>query len=76
MQAALNPTFKNILDICNSPLKTKNSWHLLNTMCPALSQTSDTFHSRNPHSDYTAHLAEKLRTLLKVAQPVSDRAGI
>lgn len=76
MQTALNPTFKSILNICNSPLKTKNSWHLLDTMCPALSQTSDTFHSFNPHNDYTAHLTEKLGTFRKVAQLVRNRAGI
>lgn len=76
MQTALSPTFKNILNICNSPLKSKNSWHVLNTMCPALSQTSDTFHSFNPHSYYTAHPTETLSTLLRVAQLVSNRAGI
>ena len=37
METAPNPILKTILSICNSPLKNKNSWHILNTMarhCP------------------------------------------
>lgn len=72
---APNSTLKNILNIWNSPLKNKHSWHLLNTVCQALSWASHTFHSLNPRICSTAHVTEKLSALPKVAQLVSNRAG-
>lgn len=76
METVPNPTLKDILNSCNSPLKNKNSGHVLNTTGPALSWTSYTFPSLNPPNYYAAHRTEKLSALLKVAQLASNRAGI